>query len=65
MSREAIVHVVDDDHDLREALRFLFNSVGLNVETYASAEEFLKATPTEGPGCLFPDTTAAGRHGLL
>ena len=50
MSSEAIVHVVDDDRDLREALRFLFASVGLSVETYASAEEFLNAPPAGGPG---------------
>ena len=64
MSREAIVHVVDDDYELREALRFLFNSVGLNVKTYVSAEIFLKATPTDGPGCLLTDVRMPGLGGL-
>ncbi len=64
MSREAIVHVVDDDRELREALRFLFNSAGLIVKTYASAEKFLKAAPTDGPGCLLTDVRMPGLGGL-
>jgi FixJ family two-component response regulator len=38
----AIVFVVDDDHSLREALKRLIRSVGLEVELFASAEEFLQ-----------------------
>lgn len=64
MSREAVVHIVDDDRQLREALRFLFNSAGLKVKTYASAEGFLKAAPTDGPGCLLTDVRMPGLDGL-
>ncbi len=64
MSPEALVHVVDDDHELREALRFLFDSVGLNVKTYASAEEFLEATPAGGSECLLTDVRMPGLSGL-
>ena len=37
----AMVYVVDDDESMRDALRMLLRSVGLNVTTFASAHEFL------------------------
>ena len=39
----AIVHVIDDDESPREALSLLFPSVGLDVRTYASVQEFVDA----------------------
>ena len=39
---QSIVFVVDDDATLREALRSLLRSVGLRVEVFASAADFLK-----------------------
>ena len=46
------VFVVDDDDALRESLRSLVESVGLNVETYASPCKFLDFYEPDGPGCL-------------
>jgi FixJ family two-component response regulator len=40
-NERAIVHVVDDDASMRGALEGLFDSVGLDTQTYATAREFL------------------------
>jgi FixJ family two-component response regulator len=57
------VYVVEDDVSVREALRNLLRSVGLNVETFSSAEEFL-ASGCLGPGCLVLDVRLRGLSGL-
>ena len=44
-AEEAIVFIVDDDASVREALSNLFRSVGLQVETFGSAHEFLQSKP--------------------
>jgi FixJ family two-component response regulator len=48
----AVVCVVDDDAAVREPLRSPLQSVGLGVETYASAQEFLSSQRPDAPGCL-------------
>jgi len=58
------VLVVDDDASVREALSDLFQSVGLTVEVYASAQDFLKNERPEGPGCLVLDVRLPGKSGL-
>jgi FixJ family two-component response regulator len=54
---EATVFVVDDDESIREALKSLIRSVGLRVETYASAREFLQSRNLDEPGCLILNQT--------
>ena len=61
---QSTVLVVDDDISVREALSDLFQSVGLTVEAYASAQEFLKNPPREGPCCLVLDVRLPGKSGL-
>ena len=39
---DAIVFVVDDDSSIREAIKSLVSLVGLRVETFGSAQEFLR-----------------------
>lgn len=46
---DPIVFVVDDDRSIRESLRNLIRSVGLNVQTFASAQEFLTSQRPEAP----------------
>jgi two-component system response regulator FixJ len=58
------VFVVDDDNAVRDALRFLLRSVGLAVETFASATEFLDAYRDDRPGCLVLDIRMPGMTGL-
>lgn len=61
---EAIVAVVDDDPDIREALGRLLRSVGLGVELYGSVQEFLGNARSDLPGCLILDVRLPGRSGL-
>ena len=61
---QSTVLVVDDDMSVREALSDLFQSVGLMVEAYASAQEFLKNPPRDGPCCLVLDVRLPGKSGL-
>jgi FixJ family two-component response regulator len=58
------VVVIDDDPDIREALRSLLRSVGLQGRAFASVPEFLKSGRPEGPICLVLDVRLPGRSGL-
>jgi FixJ family two-component response regulator len=66
MSSEAqpIVLVIDDDAPLREALSSLFRSIGLQVRTFGSAQEFLQSGAPDGPSCLVLDVRLPGLSGL-
>jgi len=61
---EATIAVIDDDPDIREALRGLLRSVGLRVELFASVQEFLGTARPDLPGCLILDVRLPGRSGL-
>ena len=58
------VFVVDDDASMRDALRNLLRSVGLNVETFGTAAEFLASPHSKWPGCLVLDVRLPGMSGL-
>ncbi len=64
MEAEALVFVVDDDAPMRESLKNLLRSVGLQVEAFASAQEFLRSTRPDVPGCLVLDVRLPGLSGL-
>jgi len=61
---QALVAVVDDDRDVREALQSLLRSVGLSVELFASVQEFLSNERKRLPDCLILDVRLPGRSGL-
>src|SRR4029450_5286262 len=61
---DRVVFVVDDDASLRESLKDLIGSVGLRVEAFASAPEFLRSKLTDVPGCLVLDVRLPGLSGL-
>jgi FixJ family two-component response regulator len=61
---KSIVFVVDDDAAVREALKSLIRSVGLQVELFDSAQEFLHRRRPEGPSCLVLDVRLPGISGL-
>lgn len=61
---DATVFVVDDDEAVRDALKSLISSVGLSVETFASAREFLESRGPDAPGCLVLDVRLPGLSGL-
>ena len=64
MKKNPIVMVVDDDSGVRNAMRFLLKSVGLESALYASAQEFLAAYQPAQPGCLVLDIRMPGMSGL-
>ena len=62
--KPATVFVVDDDEAVRTSLRLLLKSVGLPVETYAAAQEFLDQFDPDRAGCLVLDIRMPGISGL-
>ena len=64
MSPEVTVFVVDDDRAVRESLALLVQSVGLEVETFAGANDFLDAYQPDRRGCLITDIRMPGMSGL-
>ncbi len=55
---------MDDDEAVRDSLRWLISSVNLDVETFASAQEFLDSFDPKRPGCLLLDMRMPGMSGL-
>jgi FixJ family two-component response regulator len=58
------VHIVDDDASMRGALEGLFDSVGLQTQSYATAKDFLSADRSERPGCIVLDVRLPDMNGL-
>src|SRR5882762_6008706 len=59
-----IVFVVDDDRSIRESLQNLIQSMGLRVQAFASAREFLTSQRADVPSCLVLDVELPGLSGL-
>jgi len=64
MKKNPLIMVVDDDSGVRNAMRSLLKSVGLESALYASAQEFLTAYQPAQPGCLVLDIRMPGMSGL-
>lgn len=64
MHHDPTVHIVDDDASVRESLRWLMESVGLNVNTYESAQSFLRESNNAAAGCLLLDVRLRDMSGL-
>lgn len=63
-STDHTVFIIDDDIEVCGALRWLFESIHFNVETYHSAPLFLKRSKDNKPGCLIIDVRMPGISGL-
>ena len=59
-----VIAVVDDDESLRRSVGNFLRSAGFRVETFASAEDFLRSARREGTGCLVLDLQMTGMSGL-
>jgi FixJ family two-component response regulator len=57
------VAVIDDDPSMRAALRRLLRAAGHAVQTFASAEEFLRLPERDRPACLVLDVQLPGASG--
>ena len=64
MSDAPIVFVVDDDPSVRSSLKFLLSTVGLRVESFDSADAFLRKKLPDAPSCLVLDVRLPGLSGL-
>jgi FixJ family two-component response regulator len=63
-SERPVVFVVEDDSSLRPALESLIRSVGLRVQAFGSAREFLEHPRSNAPACLVLDVRLPGSSGL-
>jgi RNA polymerase sigma factor (sigma-70 family) len=64
MTGAPVVFVVDDDPSVRSSLKFLLSTVGLQVESFDSADSFLHKKPADVPSCLVLDVRLPGLSGL-
>jgi len=64
MTQASVVFVVDDDPSVRSSLKFLIGSVGLQVESFDSAEALLRQKLPDEPSCLVLDVRLRGLSGL-
>lgn len=63
-TQEAIAYLIDDDTDVRHALRWLFESVSIAVREFGSVTEFLEAPRPVCPGCIVLDVRMPGMSGM-
>jgi two-component system, LuxR family, response regulator FixJ len=59
-----VVHVIDDDADVRQSLAFLLSTAGLAVRVHESAVAFLRALPDAQDGCVVTDVRMPEMDGL-
>ena len=64
MIEHATVFVIDDDASVREALRSLIRSVGLQVGLFGSPREFMESKRPDVPSCIVLDVRLPGKSGL-
>lgn len=64
MGPKGVVHVIDDEADVCEALKVLLHTAGLEARTYGSAEDFLSEVKLSKPICLLVDVRLPGMSGL-
>ena len=61
---DSIVFVIDDDPSIRLAITSLIRSVGMRVESFPSAQEFMASKRPDAPACLVLDVRMPGVSGL-
>lgn len=63
-NQNACVHIIDDDEDMRDFLRFTLESAGLNVSGHNQASSFLQTFDLWQPGCVVLDLKLSDQSGL-
>jgi FixJ family two-component response regulator len=58
-----MISIIDDDVSMRNATRRLVKSLGLNADTFASAEEFLESDRVNDTACVITDMQMPGLSG--
>jgi two-component system response regulator FixJ len=64
LASSEVVHVIDDDADVRESLAFLLSTAGMAVRLHESATAFLEALPSIKGGCVVTDVRMPGMDGI-
>lgn len=64
MTTPSVIHIVDDDPAVRDALSLLFETEGFHVRAFMNAEEFLNGITEETPHCVLLDVHMPGRSGI-
>jgi len=64
MTMEPLIHVIDDEAAIRDSMRVLLSSMGMEVACYDTAQAFLNAPNTAQPGCILLDLRMPGMSGL-
>ncbi len=64
MAASAVVHLVDDDEEVRRALAFLLGTAGLAVKVFESADSLLGKIDPSVPGCIVSDVRMPGMDGI-
>jgi FixJ family two-component response regulator len=59
-----VVFVIDDDASMRQAIGRLLGAVGIDVQSFSSAQEFLSGELADAPGCVVLDVRLPGLSGL-
>jgi FixJ family two-component response regulator len=59
-----VVFIVDDDASVRAALEDLLGSIGLNVQSFGTVQEFLDSRRPDAAGCIVLDVRLPGTSGL-
>lgn len=65
MQQKPIISMVDDDPSVREGTKDLLDSMGFDVETFASAQEFLDSYRLHVTACLISDMRMPDMSGLV
>jgi len=61
---DSVVHLIDDDEDVRRAVSFLLSTAGFAVKVYESAIRFLEKCSPQSTGCIVSDVRMPGMDGL-
>ena len=64
MPKTPMISIVDDDQAVRDATKGLIRSLGYNVSTFASADEFLNSARVHDTSCLITDLHMPGLSGI-
>src|ERR1700680_3396390 len=64
LSKLPLVAIIDDDASVRATTDSLVRSLGYNVNTFASAEEFLRSNPLDDLSCVIADVQMPGKSGV-
>ena len=64
MNEDQTIFIVDDEKPVRDSIKFLMESIGLQAKVFASAQEYLDQFDDDAPGCLITDIRMPMMSGL-